>query len=128
MLTIEERISNAVDEMNRATERLREIGDVSENTITSDSELISDMESSIERLEDINDIVGLALIIAGSAGEQSERLYNNNIEYDSVKMRKNYLQWALEILLVCQRNNWEDYYDTAWTKAKEEIDKLCKGE
>ena len=57
MLTIKERIENAIDEFNRAVERLKEVGDFSEDTITPDSELISDMELSIERLEEIKDMI-----------------------------------------------------------------------
>ena len=128
MLTIKERIDNAIDELNRAIERLKELGDFSENTITPDSELISDMESSIERLDEINDIVGLALIIASDTGASSGELFEHNIEFDSVKMRENYLEWAMEILPVCQEYHWEDYYHIVWTKTEEEINKLCKGE
>ena len=98
-LTIKERIENSIDEMNRAIERLKEVGEFFENTLTDDDILIDDMKNSIERLTEINDIIGLALIIAPSVGHQ---IYKNdlmqksdfNVEPDSVEMRENYLKWV----------------------------------
>lgn len=49
-------INNAVDELQRAKERILELGDFQEGIITSDEELINDIDISIERLlELIND-------------------------------------------------------------------------
>ena len=125
MLDIEERINNVIDELNRAVERIKEIGEFYENTITSDEELVSDMQLSIERMQEVYDIIGLALIMAGQCGVYSKKLYSNsNIEHDSVFMRKEYLKWALDILEECQKNDWEDYYNTAWEKADKEIDRI----
>ena len=126
MLNIEDRINNVIDELNRATTRLRELGEFSEDTITSDSELVADMETSIERMAEIWDIVGLALIIAGNVGAKSKELFDKNIEFDSPEIRLKCVEWALDILPQCQENNWEDYYDTAWRKTDEEIEKLMK--
>ena len=75
MLDIEERINNVIDELNRAVERIREIGKFSENTITPDEELVSDMLLSIERMQEVYDIIGLALIMAGQCGVYSKKLY-----------------------------------------------------
>ena len=130
-LTIKERINNVVDELNRAIERLKDRGEFFEDTLTDDDVLIDDMTNSIERLTEINDIIGLALIIAPSVGHQ---IYKNdlmqksdfNVEPDSVEMRENYLKWAMDILPTCQEYEWEDYYDVAWRKSDEEAKKLIE--
>ena len=131
ILTVKETIENIMDELNRATTRLKEIGDIQTDTITPDEELISDMEMSIERMQDIyqdaSDVVGLALIMACYGGSKADELFGLNIEFDSSEMRENYLKWAYEILPKCQADKWEDYYDTAWTKAETELNKLYGG-
>lgn len=130
-LTIKERINNVVDELNRAIERLKDRGEFFEDTLTDDDVLIDDMTNSIERLTEMYDIIGLALIIAPSVGNQ---IYKNdlmqksdfNVEPDSIEMRENYLKWAMDILPTCQEYKWEDYYDVAWRKADEEAKKLIE--
>lgn len=130
-LNIQDIINNAVDEMNRAIDKLKECGTFLENTLTDDDILIDDMKNSIERLTEINDIIGLALIIAPSVGHQ---IYENDlmqksnfkVEPDSIEMRENYLKWAMDILPTCQEYKWEDYYDVAWRKADEEAKKIIE--
>lgn len=47
-------INNVIDELNRAIDRIKELSeDYDEDTITSDYELITDMETSIDRLIDM---------------------------------------------------------------------------
>ena len=46
-------LNNVIDELERAIERIKELGDFEDNTITSDEELVMDMEVSIERLYEI---------------------------------------------------------------------------
>lgn len=131
VLKIDERINNVLDELERAIERLKEVGEFSEDTLTDDDILIDDMRNSIERVKEINDIIGLALIIAPFVGH---KIYETdlmdksdfNIEPDSIEMRENYLKWAMDILPTCQEYKWEDYYDVAWRKADEEFQKILK--
>ena len=85
ILTVKETIENIVDELNRATTRLKEIGDIQTDTITPDEELISDMEMSIERMQDIyqdaHDVGGLALIMACYGGSKADELFGLNIDF-----------------------------------------------
>lgn len=131
VLSIEERINNVVDELERAITRLKELGDFSDDTLTDDEILVDDMTASLERIKEINDIIGLALIIAANVGHEIYehdlmKETNCEIEPDSVKMRKNYLKWATELLPKCQEDKWEDYYDTAWRKGTEELNKVIQ--
>ena len=43
-------INNVIDELERAIDRLKELGSFNDYSITSDEELVNDMEKSIERL------------------------------------------------------------------------------
>ena len=52
-MTQKEILNNVIDELHRAIERIKEVGDFDINSITSDEELINDMETSIERLYDL---------------------------------------------------------------------------
>lgn len=46
-------INNVIDELYRAKERILELGEFDDDSITSDEELILDIEMSIERLIDL---------------------------------------------------------------------------
>lgn len=52
-LTAKEVLQNAIDELQRAKERLKEIGELSDESLTDDEILINDIEASIERLLEI---------------------------------------------------------------------------
>ena len=49
-MTKQDIISNVVDEMQRAIERIKELGEFDDVAITDDEELINDMQISIEKL------------------------------------------------------------------------------
>lgn len=46
-------IGNAIDELSRAIDRLKELTGYNESTLTDDDLLINDMETSIERLTEL---------------------------------------------------------------------------
>ena len=52
-LTTKETLQNAIADLQRAYERLKELGDFSEDTITEDEVLLNDIALSIERLSDV---------------------------------------------------------------------------
>lgn len=46
-------INNVIDELERAIDRLKELGTFDSHSITNDEELVNDMEKSIERLYEL---------------------------------------------------------------------------
>lgn len=50
-------LNNVIDELERAIQRITELGEFEDNSITSDEELVTDMEISINRLYHIIDII-----------------------------------------------------------------------
>ena len=46
-------LNNVIDELERAIQRITELGEFDDNSITGDEELIADMEISISRLYEI---------------------------------------------------------------------------
>lgn len=48
-----ELLNNIIDELTRAKERIKEIGEFEDITITSDEELVNDIEITLERLYDV---------------------------------------------------------------------------
>ena len=46
-------LNNVIDELERAIQRIKELGEFEENSITGDEELVADMEISIDRLYQI---------------------------------------------------------------------------
>lgn len=47
-----ELLNNIVDELTRAKERIKELGEFDDETLTSDEELVNDIEITLERLYD----------------------------------------------------------------------------
>ena len=50
-------LNNVIDELERAIQRITELGEFEDNSITGDEELVTDMEISINRLYHIIDII-----------------------------------------------------------------------
>lgn len=95
-LTVQQIIDNTIDEMRRAIDRLREVGDFNDEAITGDEELISDLEAEIERLETIPDTIKVALCLAVYAGNLEEKgvAFVNDFGADSFANREKYLAFA----------------------------------
>lgn len=92
VLTITDIINNAKDELERSLELLKD------NEDAQMSMLVSDIESSLERMEDINDKIEFALILANYAG--SEETLGTILECtDNAEWRKKYIEAASEIEL-----------------------------
>lgn len=89
-------ISNVIDELQRARERILELGEFDEQSITSDEELVSDIDMSIERLSSVNDTVLIALCLAVYAGniEANSKGFVDDFGADSFKNREKYLELA----------------------------------
>ena len=100
-LTIKEIINNAIDEMRRAQETIKDLYEslgepIGEGPVTDDEQLVNDMNSSIERLATIEDIILVALNAAVYAGniEASEKGFINDFGADSLSHRGEYLAFA----------------------------------
>ena len=52
-MTDREILGNVIDELERAINRIKEIGEFEEDSITPDEELITDMTMSVDRLYDM---------------------------------------------------------------------------
>lgn len=50
-------LNNVIDELERAIQRITELGEFEDNSITGDEELVTDMEISVNRLYHIIDII-----------------------------------------------------------------------
>ena len=115
-LEIKDIINNAKDELERAYELLK----YNEDAIN--SMLVSDIESSLERLEDINERIEFALILAVYAGSENAEL---DFEYDcdNSEWREEYLHKASQVELEyeddCVSSEWA--YNTASDIAKKLI-------
>ena len=100
-LTIKEIINNAIDEMQRAQETIKDLYEslgepIGEGPVTDDEQLINDMSDSIERLATIENIILVALNAAVYAGniEASEKGFINDFGADSLSHRAEYLAFA----------------------------------
>lgn len=101
-LTVKEIISNAIDEMQRAQETIKDLYESlgepigSGKSITDDELLIEDMNSSIERLATIEDTILVALNAAVYAGniEADGKGFINDFGADSLSHRAEYLAFA----------------------------------
>lgn len=110
MNNLKDTINNVIDELNRAKERIAELGDVqSEQGVTDDDMLIYDIENTLEELRSFNDRMEFALICAVYAGGiNAETDYEE--ECDNNAWRKSYLDIASQIEL-----EYEDgYVDSEW--------------
>lgn len=97
-LSVNNIINNAIDELERAKERIKELGEFNENSIGPDEELISDIDTSIERLQTVDKTIMVALLAAVYAGniEASEKGFINDFGADSLFHRDEYLKIAEE--------------------------------
>ena len=101
-LTIKEIINNAIDEMQRAKETIQDLQSECRDhlgingTLTDTEVLIEDMNSSIERLATIEDIILVALNAAVYAGniEADGKGFINDFGADSLSHRFEYLAFA----------------------------------
>ena len=97
-LTVKEMLKNAIDELQRASERIKELtGDsLLGKSVGEDEDLLNDMAMSIERLPDINNIILVALNAAVYAGniEGEGKGFIGDFGADSLAHRKEYLEIA----------------------------------
>lgn len=110
MNNLKDIINNVIDELDRAKERVAEIGDVqSEQSVTDDDMLIYDIENTLEELRSFNDRIDFALVCAVYAGGiNAETGYEE--ECDNSFWRESYLDIASQIEL-----EYEDgYVDSEW--------------
>lgn len=110
MNNLKDTINNVIDELNRAKERIAELGDIqNEQGITDDDMLIDDIENTLEELCSFNDRIDFALILAVYAGSiNAETDYEE--ECDNSFWRESYLDIASRIEL-----EYEDgYVDSEW--------------
>ena len=127
-LSIYDIINNAKDELERA----REIIILNEETkeMAENSMLISDIDSSLERMENITDRIEFALLLANTTGYSECKNGMLSDATDESPWRKKYIEVASEIELEYEKG----YVDTEWAYEKvaqivEEWEKdICKGE
>lgn len=117
ILTITDIINNAKDELERSLELLKD------NEDAQMSMLVSDIESSLERMSDINERIEFALILANYAG--AKEVKDNSEECtDNAEWRKKYLDAASEIELEyisgCVNSEW------AYNEASDIVNKMFK--
>ena len=101
-LTIKEIINNAIDEMQRAKEIIKDLQEEcrdhlgTDDTLTDTDVLIEDMNNSIERLATIGNTILVALNAAVYAGniEASSKGFINDFGADSLSHRAEYLAFA----------------------------------
>lgn len=55
-MTQSEILDNIVDELERARERIKELGEFNDEVLTEDEELVSDIDKSIERVSELYDL------------------------------------------------------------------------
>ena len=87
-LSIKDIIGNAIDELSRSRNLLIHNGDAYE------SWLIDDIDASLERMEDINDRIEFALLIAYHMGIMNAEYDYTAYDCGSKEMRDEYLQAA----------------------------------
>lgn len=118
-LKINEIINNAIDELERARELL------SNNEIAEKSMLLSDIDSSLERMQNINERIEFALIISmylGMINAQNDFIYDidnsewrEKILYESIKIDLQYedgyidSEWAYEMADSIAKKLWREY-------------------
>ena len=114
-LGIKDIINNAKDELDRAYELLKD------NEDAIDDMLVSDIESSLDRLEDINERIEFALILAVYAGYKCAEL-DYEYDCDNAEWREKYLHIASDVELEYDG----DYVDSelAYITATELVNKL----
>ena len=101
-LSVKEIIGNAIDELQRAKETIEELQEECrdhlgvDGTLTNTEMLLKDMNSSIERLETIENTIMVALCAAVYAGniEASEKGFVDDFGADSLSHRAEYLAFA----------------------------------
>lgn len=100
-LTVKEIIDNAICEMQKAQETIKNLYEslgepIGEGPVTDDEVLIEDMGKSIERLSTINNTILVALCAAVYAGniEASDKGFQNDFGADSLSHREEYLAFA----------------------------------
>lgn len=138
-LTIKEIISNAIDEMQRAKETIGSLHELLNEPIgdgvamTDDEILIDDMNSSIERLATIENIILVALNAAVYAGniEASGKGFVDDFGADSLSHRAEYLAFAEQydlpyqddglIATDCVYNNVSEYMWSTYATEEEEL-------
>lgn len=106
-LLIKDIINNAKDELERAREILLSNDDAKE--MAERSMLLSDIDSSLERMEELEARIEFALVLAVYAGYENAE---HNFEYDcdNAKWREKYLKIASEIELEYENG----YVDSDW--------------
>ena len=115
ILKITDIINNAKDELERSLELLKD------NEDAQMSMLVSDIESSLERMADINERIEFALVLANYAGIKEVK--DNSEECtDSFEWRKKYIEIASEI----EFKYWNGHIcsDWAYNEASDIIDKM----
>ena len=116
-LSILDIINNAKDELDRTREIILSNEETKE--MAEMSMLISDIDSSLERLEEVKERIEFALILAVYAGNNNAEL-NFKHDCDNAEWREKYLQIASDIDLEYEGNyvNSEWAYNTASDLAK----------
>lgn len=110
-------INNMVDELDRAKELL------SDNEEARDSMLIADIESSLERVEELKERIDFALILAVYTGMENAKVDFEH-ECDNSEWRNKYLEIASQIELEYEGNfiSSEWAYNEAFNIAKDMIE------
>ena len=137
-LTVKEIISNAIDEMQRAQETIKDLQSECRDhlgingTLTDTEMLIDDMNSSIERLATIENIILVALNAAVYAGniEAGGKGFVNDFGADSLSHRAEYLAFAEQydlpyqddglIATDCVYNNVSEYMWSTYVDEEQE--------
>ena len=117
-LSILDVINNAKDELDRAREIILSNEETKE--VAEMSMLISDIDSSLERLEEVKERIQFALILAVYSGNNNSEL-NFKHNCDNAEWREKYLQIASNIDLEYEGNHVdsERAYNTASDLAKQ---------
>lgn len=105
-------INNAKDELERAREIIMLNDETRENAER--SMLISDIDSSLERMEDINDRIEFALLLANTTGYSECKHGLISDATDESRWRKKYIEVASEIELEYEKG----YVNSEWAYEK----------
>ena len=116
ILKITDIINNAKDELERSLELLKE------NEYAQMSMLISDIESSLERMVDINERIEFALILSNYAGA-AETLGTTLECTDNEKWRHKFIEAASKIEFL-HIDNGKISSEWAYNEASDIIDKM----
>ena len=103
-LSLKDVINNMMDALQRAQERLKELGEVSPDLphVTDDMLLVDDMEKSIDECESLYERINSTLVFATYAGKKTVALFRDGqndpfgFGPDGFEMREKYWDWANE--------------------------------